>query len=126
MKLAYVDTSCLVAIAFAEPGHKALARRLEDIDRLFAANLLEAEFRSALQREAMDRDPEALLSRITWVFPERSLRAEFEQVLAHGHVCGADLWHLACALYLRRAVGDLGFSTLDDLQQEVAEALGLG
>ena len=47
MKLAYVDTSCLVAIAFDEPGGRRLARGLERYDRLFASNLLEAEFLSA-------------------------------------------------------------------------------
>ena len=57
MRLAYVDTSCLVAIAFAEAGATKVAGRLERMDRLFASNLLEAELRSALAREGLSDDP---------------------------------------------------------------------
>lgn len=31
MKVAYVDTSCLVAIAFGEKGGRAMTRRLKEI-----------------------------------------------------------------------------------------------
>ena len=34
MKVAYVDTSCLVAIAFGERGTAALARRLAGFDEV--------------------------------------------------------------------------------------------
>jgi uncharacterized protein with PIN domain len=47
MSLAYVDTSCLVAVVFDEPGAQELAIQLEGYDRLVASNLLEAELRSA-------------------------------------------------------------------------------
>lgn len=57
MKLAYVDTSCLVAIAVAEPGARKVAGRLGRLDRLFSSNLLEAELRSAL---AVKESPETL------------------------------------------------------------------
>ena len=40
MKAAYVDTSCLVAIAFGEKGAASLGRRLEGFDELFSSNLL--------------------------------------------------------------------------------------
>jgi uncharacterized protein with PIN domain len=40
---AYVDTSCLVAIALAEPGWERTAATLDTFDRLVASNLLEAE-----------------------------------------------------------------------------------
>ena len=130
MRLAYVDTSALVAIVFAEPGHEVVARELESYDRLFSTNLLEAELRSALAREASADDPAPLLSSFTWIFPDRRLTVEFEETLQHGTLRGADLWHLACALYLRNALGgsaldDLTFSTLDARQKEVAEALGM-
>ncbi len=45
MRFAYVDTSCLVAIAFDEPGADKVAARLRRFERLFASNLLEAELR---------------------------------------------------------------------------------
>ena len=54
MKLAYVDTSCLVALAFDEPGAAAWSRRLSRYDELVTANLTEAEFRAALRREGVE------------------------------------------------------------------------
>jgi uncharacterized protein with PIN domain len=60
VKVAYVDTSCLVAIAFGERGAAAVARRLRTFDRLIAANLLEAELRATYRREQLDEEPEAL------------------------------------------------------------------
>jgi len=45
-------------------------------------------------------------------------------VLRHGYVRGADLWHLACALYLKKRVKELLFLTLDQRQQEAAMKLG--
>jgi len=53
VRLAYVDTSCLVAIAFEEPGADAVAARLLRFDRRFSSNLLEAELRSTLLREGL-------------------------------------------------------------------------
>ena len=124
MKLAYVDTSCLVAIAFAEAGAAKLASRLGRMDRLFASNLLEAELRSALAREGLSTDPAGLLSGITWVHPNRPLSGEFERVMVEGHARGADLWHLACALFLAPEAKDLAFLTLDRRQEEIARKLG--
>ncbi len=62
---------------------------------------------------------------MTWVFPDRPLTAECREVLSRSDVRGADLWHLACALYLRGAVGELSFVTLDQRQREIAVALAL-
>ena len=124
MKLAYVDTSCLVAIAFAEAGATKVAGRLGRMDRLFASNLLEAELRSALAREGLSSDPAGLLSGITWVHPNRPLSGEFERVTVEGYVRGADLWHLACALFLAPEAKDLAFLTLDRRQEEIARKLG--
>ena len=124
MRLAYVDTSCLVAIAFAEAGATKVAGRLGRMDRLFASNLLEAELRSALAREGLSVDPAELLSGITWVYPNRPLRGEFERIALEGYVKGADLWHLACALFLAPEPKDLAFLSLDKRQEAVARKLG--
>ena len=43
MRGTYVDTSCLVAIAFDEANATELAGLLGGFDELFSANLLEAE-----------------------------------------------------------------------------------
>lgn len=126
MKLAYVDTSCLVAIAFDEPGVRRVARRLERYDRLFASNLLEAEFRSALLREKVEDRADALLSWITWVYPNRPLTQEFKRISTAGYLKGADMWHLAHALFLAPEGKGLDFLTLDHHQRDVSTLLGFG
>lgn len=120
---AYVDTSCLVCIAFGEPGAEELARDLEGIDELFASNLLEAEFRSALAREEVLGGGE-ILATISWVMPHRPLSPELERVLSVGYGRGADIWHLATALYLSETPEELPFFTLDERQKRVASELG--
>lgn len=126
MKLAYVDTSCLVAIAFAERGHRALARRLTGRDRLFASNLLEAELRAAFRREDVPDEDLPYLSWITWVHPHRPLTPEYRRVLDRGYLRSADLWHLATALYLEESLGRIAFLTADRRQRAAARAVGLG
>ena len=122
--LAYVDTSCLVAIAFTEAGAARLAGRLRRFERLFSSNLLEAELRSALIRERVSEAPDALLSWVTWVYPNRPLTPEFERIVEAGYLKGADLWHLATALFLAPEGRELTFLTLDGRQQRVAAQLG--
>ena len=123
MKVAYVDTSCLVAIAFGERGAAALGRRLERFDELVSSNLLEAELRACFVREKVSGDTK-LLGRIGGVLPHRPLSREITQVLSVGYIRGADLWHLASALYLVDRPEDLSFITLDDHQRETARELG--
>jgi len=124
VKFAYVDSSCLVAIAFDEVGAGRLAARLRRFDRLFSSNLLEAELRSALVREGVDDRADGLLSWITWVYPNRPLTAEFARITAAGYLKGADLWHLANALFLAPDRKELAFLTLDRRQRDVARNLG--
>ena len=123
MKVAYVDTSCLVAIAFGEKGAAALARRLGGFDELVSSNLLEAELRASLVRENAPADVE-FLDWISWILPDRPLSQEITQVLAAGYLRGADLWHVACALYLIDTPRELPLITLDERQGGVARRLG--
>jgi PIN domain nuclease of toxin-antitoxin system len=125
MRVAYVDSSCLVAIAFSEAGSAALARTLQAQDILLSSNLLEAELRAALRRDNVTADPSALLSSIVWVHPDRALTAEITTVLGAGYVRGADLWHLASALFVDPD-RNIGFLTLDVRQQEISQELGFG
>lgn len=124
MKAAYVDTSCLVAVAFDEPQTRDLSGRVASFDELFASNPLEAELRSTLAREEVEYDRDALAAGITWVLPDRPLSPEIGRVLAAGYARGADLWHLATALYLAEAPGDLAFLSLDRRQADLAAELG--
>jgi predicted nucleic acid-binding protein len=123
LKAAYVDTSCLVAIAFGEDGAARLSRRLESFDELFTANLLEAELRATFAREAVPLDP-TMLTWVTWVVPDRPLSREITQVLTAGYLRGADLWHLACALFLVESPREIAFVSLDARQSGVAAQLG--
>jgi hypothetical protein len=124
MKIAYVDSSCLVGLALGEPAGLRIAGRLQSFERQLASNLLEAEFRSALAREKADDGGERLLSWLTWVHPDRPLTAEFTRLLAHGFIRGADLWHLACALFVAPNPRDLSFLTLDAGQKALARRVG--
>ena len=119
---AYLDTSCVVSIALGERDSAQLVRRLAAQEQVLSSNLLEAELRSVLARENSAADISTLLSGILWVFPERPLTSEFAEVLKAGYVRGADLWHLAVALYVdpRRK---MTFLTLDDRQIATARAL---
>lgn len=93
-------------------------------DRLFSSNLLEAEFRRALAREGVKQEEaEAPLSWITWVYPNRALTLEFQRILMLGHLKGADLWHLACALFVEPEPRELHFLTLDARQKDMARRL---
>ncbi len=123
MTVAYVDTSCLVAIAFGEPGASAVSRRLKKFDELVSSNLLEAEWRATFVRERSAPSPHLPVA-LSWILPDRPLHKEIEQVLSTGYVRGADCWHLATALYLAEDPATLSFVTADERQHEVARTLG--
>jgi predicted nucleic acid-binding protein len=123
LNVAYVDTSCLVAIAFGERGSARVLARLESFERLFAANLLEAELMASFTREGVEYDS-GLIADLTWILPDRPLTSEIERVLSVGYIRGADLWHLATALYVAEDASEMTFVTLDAAQRMQAERLG--
>ena len=124
MKLAYVDTSCLVAMTFGEPSADGVRALLAGYDRLFSSNLMEAEWRAALYREQLLDVSDDALRTVDWVLPNRSLSTEIAQVFGAGYLRGADAWHLASALYLDPLAAELSFLTLDTAQRAVAKTLG--
>ena len=124
MTIAYVDTSYLVAIAFDEPGARNLATRILGFDRLVSSNLLEAELRSAVAREAAGLDPSPFLVSLSWIHPNRPLTVELQRITPVGYLKGADLWHLACALLICPEAQAMTFLTLDTRQREVAGRIG--
>ena len=123
MSVAYVDTSVVVALAFAEKGADSLATRLTEFSRLVSSNLLEAELRAACRRERQPV-PAHLLARISWILTHRPLSPEMETALNAGSLRGADLWHVASALYAAPEPGAIAFVTLDRQQARVAASLG--
>ena len=123
MSIAYVDTSVLTAVAFDEPGAPEYAQRLDDFTRLISSNLLEAELRAAFARENLPFRENAVAG-IEWILPDRPLAPEYATVLGIGYLRGADLWHVATALYVSPRPDGLWFATLDTRQGAVAKALG--
>lgn len=123
MRLAYVDTSSLVALALREPTAPGIRRRLRTFDLLVSSNLLEAEYRAAMRREAID-PPEDHLDMISWIDADRPMSREIARVLDGGYTSGADCWHLATALFYAADPSELTFLTLDKRQAAVAKALG--
>ncbi len=123
MKLAYVDSSIVLARIFGQQNDTDQRGRLAAFDELHSSVLIEAEVLSAARRERMPVEF-IMLDRVWPVLPDRSLRPEIERVLAAGYVRGADCLHLATALYLTPDPAELTFLTLDERQRAVAVALG--
>ena len=123
MRAAYVDTSALAALALNETAAPGVSQRLATYERVLSSNLLEAELRSVFAREASTFE-KRFLEGVDWILPDRPLTAELSAVLAAGTLHGADLWHVATALYAAPRPEDLAFVTLDHRQATVAGALG--
>ncbi len=123
MKVAFVDTSCVVAIALSQGPARAIAVRMASFDRLLASPLLEAEARSVMRRERLSAGA-IYLGDLQWIIPAASLSSEIARVLDAGYVRGADCWHLACALHVANDPSEVTFLTLDAPQRKVAKALG--
>ncbi len=123
MKVAFVDSSVIVALALDKAAAPDLRARLLEFDALYASPLLEAEYLSACRRERAVPDSR-WLDQLAWVLIRRSLRAEIHLTLGMGYVRGADCHHLATALYLAPTPEQLTFLTRDTRQQDAARALG--
>lgn len=122
--IAYIDTSAMAAVAFEEPTAPFVAQRLAGFPRWISSNLLEAELRAAYARERRDYDAN-LTFNIAWISPDGPLAAEMAAALQVGYLRGADLWHIATALYAAQTLRTpLAFMTLDGAQQKVAAGLG--
>ena len=125
MTVAYVDTSVIVAVLLGQPGGRQMTQKLRRLEAVFSANLLEAELRSVLAREKIDASLAApALRAISWVFPRRPLTPEIMATLSAGYCRGADLWHLACALYVAQTPEQVAFLSLDKGQKQIATRLG--
>ena len=124
MRIGYLDTSLLVAVAFDEPDVREWLPRLRSMERLYSSTLLESEFLSASEREGVRGSVQHLLSPIRWVHPQRRLTGEADLALACGFLRGADLHHLATALFLFPDPSEVHFLSLDARQAQVAGQLG--
>ena len=126
MSAAYVDSSFAVAIVLGEPRARNLVRIVERFDEIVASDLLLAEVLSAAAREGVPLEAvlEALED-LSLVLPDRTLRAEIQEILALGRLRGADLWHLACAMFVAgEARSEVSFLSRDEPQRRLARRLG--
>jgi len=123
MSTAYLDSSCVVAAAFGEPGARPMITRRQSFSLVISSTLLEAEVFSALRREQREVT-KAFHAELSLIAPDRALSEELARVLGAGYVRGADCWHLATALYVAPEPSALTFLTLDLAQRKVAKALG--
>lgn len=124
MRIGYLDTSVLVAIAFGEPGSGTFASGLASLEYVVSSTLLESEFIAAAEREGLREEARVLLQPLGWVHPDRRLTAEIDRVLSAGRVRGADLHHLATALYVFPDPEGVSFISLDRRQARIARKLG--
>ena len=112
-----------VAFAFEEVGSESIHEWLNRYEGLMASNLVEAEVQAACHRENLALAP-SFFGSINWELPRRPLSTEITRVLSAGYLTGADIWHVATALYYAADPQEVGFLTLDVRQRKVAESLG--
>lgn len=126
MTTAYVDSSFVLPIALDEANAGDSRRVLSRSDELLSSDLIVAECLSTARREGIDL--EAMLTAlcaIQLVMPPRSLAPEIQHALEEGHLRGADLWHVACALSVTGdARAECAFLSRDQQQRRVANLLG--
>lgn len=126
MKAVYVDSSVVVAILLQEGNRAKLIQVLNNAEEVVSSFFSEAEVYSVVKREGLDFDKtKTLLQSLTLVQSDGSLEKEILEALKAGYVRGADLHHLATALYLDPGKKQLRFFTLDENQKKVAKAAGL-
>ncbi|MBN2340395.1 MAG: hypothetical protein JXX29_24300 [Deltaproteobacteria bacterium] len=124
MKVGYIDTSVLVAMAFDDAGGAFIGRSVKTFDRLYSSNLLEAEFFSAAKKENLLDQAKSFIKPVRFVYPDTNLTAYHEQVLAVDYIEGGALQHLSCALYLFPRTEDVFFLSLHPAQTALAAKLG--
>ncbi|MBN2717799.1 MAG: PIN domain-containing protein [Deltaproteobacteria bacterium] len=124
MKIGYIDTSVLVAMAFDDAGGSFIGRFVKTFDRLYSSSLLEAEFFSAAAKENRLDDARQFIRPVRFIYPDTNLTDYHEQVLKKGNVEGSALHHLSCALYLFQQPAEVFFLSLHPTQSSLAAALG--
>ncbi|MBN2529790.1 MAG: PIN domain-containing protein [Deltaproteobacteria bacterium] len=124
MKIGYIDTSVLVAMAFDDAGGSFIGRFVKTFDRLYSSSLLEAEFFSAAKRENKLAEAAQFIRPVRFVYPDINLTRYHRQVLNESPIEGSALYHLSCALYLFQRPQDVFFLSLHPPQAALAARLG--
>ena len=122
---AYVDSSVILTILFQESGWTRWKKIFSSFEDCLSSSLTEAEVLATALRENLDLHLAGkALQTVSLIFPERSLQKECLQILKNGYCHGADLWHVANALYLDPQASHLVFISADDRQRQIAHLAG--
>lgn len=125
MKLVYIDTSVLIAVFFQEPNYKNYLKYFSKNYQLISSEILVAEFYSFLSRNKRPlSEAFEILDYLSIVRPDKGLENYCEMILSYGYAKGADLFHIANALYIDPEVKELVFLTHDVKQGKLAKKVG--
>ena len=125
MKWAYVDSSLIIATLFQDGPARSIKKLWLSADRFVSSYLLEVEVLSAATRERFALElVEPELRKIGYV-RTHSLATESKVILGKGYLRGADLYHVATALWIQNKHTGLKFLSLDEKQLVVARKVGL-
>ena len=123
----YLDTSAWIAWKFKQAGSDIFKKIALDSDTVISCPLFVSEYVSFLKRNEILSQTryEEELDFIRWIFPAVPLFKEYSQCGKLGFLRGADLYHIATALWFAQdRPSELIFLTCDLKQKEAAKKLG--
>jgi predicted nucleic acid-binding protein len=123
----YLDTSAWIAWKFRQSGNELFDRIDMDQDTVVSSPLLVAEYLSFLKRNGRLSDTryEDELGFIRWIHPVEPMFQSCTEVALKTELWGADLYHLATAVWFAEDFRkDLKFLSCDGGQKKAAQKLG--
>lgn len=120
----YLDSSVVISRLFKEPVNFKWSKLKGKT--LFSSTLLYYEVMAASKREGVSlKDANALIASVNIISPPHILVGEVKRVLSVGYLRGADLAHVATALWISRdEPSNLYFLSFDNAQMKLAGELG--
>lgn len=126
MQKIYIDSSVIVALLLKESSSKEIKNFLSKYSDFYSSSLLEAEVYATAKREKVNFEfATALISPISLIYQERSLKSEYEFIFSCGYSRGADTFHIATCLSLDPSKNHFIFLSLDENQSKLAKKVGL-
>lgn len=126
MKKIYIDSSVIVALLLKERSSKEIRSFLSKYSDFYSSSLLEAEVYASAKREKVKLElATSLISPISLIYQERSLKLEYELIFSMGYSRGADAFHIATCLSLDPSKSYFTFFTLDENQAQLAKKIEL-